>query len=205
MKSATSAQIAALNASRDSAIMPVRFAWFEGADASWGLGLWTWDEDIQTNVISGTTGLPVTRTYYGGCNLVIGDIPYVSDLTIQRVSVSMSQIADAAQELVRGRDLRLARCEIHEMQIDLDTGELAATPEIIFLGVVDGAPVSTPEAGAEGGITITIASEALLMLSRTNPRKSSHESQKRRSGDQFSKYASTVGSWDIPWYRKGAD
>ena len=117
----------------------------------------------------------------------------------------MSQIALPAQELVRGRDLRLARCEVHEMQVDLDTGQLATTPEIVFLGVVDGAPISTPAAGGEGGILIAIASEALLMLSRTNPRRSSHESQKRRSGDQFSRYASTVSSWDIPWARKGTE
>ena len=203
MKSLTSAQIAALMASRDRAIAPVRFAWFAGTD--WSLGLWTHDEDVQASVISGTTGLPETRTYYGGCNLVIGDIPYVSDLTIQRVTISMSQIALPAQELVRGRDLRLARCEVHEMQVDLDTGQLATTPEIVFLGVVDGAPISTPAAGGEGGILIAIASEALLMLSRTNPRRSSHESQKRRSGDQFSRYASTVSSWDIPWARKGTE
>lgn len=47
-------------------------------------------------------------------------------------------------------------------------------------------------------------SEVFAMLTRTNPRKSSYEGQKIRGGDQWSKWASTVSSWKVPWGEKAA-
>lgn len=208
MKNISSAFLSSLEAVRDGSIIPVQFVWFQAKDRASGnpaeLGLWTWDEDIQATVLSGTTGAPVSRTYYGAVNLEVSEIPYVSDLTIQTVTVSMSQIADATQQLVRGYDLRLAKCEIHEMTYNPSTGQLSSDPELAFLGQVDSAPITTPKVGEDGSIDISVVSDAISMLSRVNPRKSSYEGQKRRSDDEWGKYSSTVATWDIPWGKKSS-
>jgi hypothetical protein len=189
----------ALSQARDAGIIPRTFVWFSAKEISTGspvtLGLWT-------GVISGTTGLPEARTYYGAINLSPGETPRVSDMTAQTISLEMSQIADVTQELVRSYDLRLAKVEIHEMSIDPTSGALSAAPSIAFLGQVDGAPIDTPSVGEDGKLSISVISDAISMLNRTNPQKSSYEGQKRRSNDQWGKYSSTVKNWNIPWGTK---
>ncbi len=206
MKNISSSFGAVLAGVRDGSLVPVQFVWFRARDRATGapaeLGLWTWDDDISVQVLSGTTGLPVTRSYYGALNLEISDIHHVSDLTIQSVTIGMSQIADAAQQLVRGYDLRLAKCEIHEMAFNPETGTFASAPELVMLGEVDGAPLDTPAIGQDGGLEVTVVSDAISMLRRTNPQKSSYEGQRRRGGDEWGKYSSTVATWDIPWGKK---
>lgn len=203
MKNISAAYLATLQGARDGSLVPVTFVWFLGKVRATGapveLGLWTWDEDIEVTVLSGVSGLPVARTYYGAVNLSVGDIPYVSDLTVQSVTIGMSQIAPAAQKLVREYDIRLAKCEIHEMTYDKTTGSLSSAPEIAFIGRVDGAPLNTPAVGQAGSIEISISSDAISMLTRTNPAKSSYEGQRRRGGDAWGRYSSTIKTWDIPW------
>ncbi|WP_320188910.1 hypothetical protein RMS29_028290 (plasmid) [Agrobacterium rosae] len=203
MKNISSDYLATLKGARDGSLVPVTFVWFQAKIRANGapveIGLWTWDEDIEVTVLSGVSGLPVSRTYYGAVNLSVGNIPYVSDLTEQTVSVSMSQIATAAQRLVREYDARLAKCEIHEMTYDKTTGALSSAPEIAFIGRVDGAPLTTPAVGQAGSIEISLVSDAISMLTRTNPAKSSYEGQRRRGGDTWGKFSSTIKTWDIPW------
>lgn len=193
----------ALNASRDSGIVPRTFVYVTAKDRDTGapvsIGLWSGDEDVDFTVISGVTGLPVTRSYYGAVNLSVSSIPRVSDLTTQTVTIEMSQVAEITQLLVRGYDVRLAKVEIHEITLDTSSRLPSAVPDIAFLGEVDGAPIDTPAVGQDGRITISLVSDAISMLERVNPAKSSAEGQKRRSGDQWGKYSSTVGSWKIPW------
>lgn len=206
MKNLDPAFLAALVGARDTGLAPVRLVWIDAHDRETGdvvgRGFWTWDEDIEAEVIGGTTGTPVTRTYTGGADLSVGDIVYVSDLTIQSVEISMSQIADAAQDLVRGLDVRLARVEIHDGLIDPATGGFVAPPEPVFLGLVDAAPITTPAAGGEGSISLSVISEPISMLSRINPRKASYHGQAQRNGDQWGKYASTVSTWEIKWAKR---
>lgn len=208
MKNVSAAYQAALLGARDGSLVPVTFVWFQAKDRATGLpverGFWTWDEDVQVTVLSGTTGLPVNRTYYGAVSLEVSDIPYVSDLTVQTVTIGMSQIADAAQQLMRGYDMRLAKCEIHEMTFDTLTGQLSSAPEIAFIGEVVGAPIKTPAIGKDGSIEVSVISDAISMLTRTNPAKSSHEGQRRRNGDDWGINSSTIKTWGAPWGKKSS-
>lgn len=208
MRDISAAMMAGLEAARERGLAPRSFVYFHARDRSTGaeakIGLWTGDDDVAIPVVSALTGTEETRTYYGASNLQVSDIAYVSDLTTQTVTVTLSQIADVAQEVARTYDLRLARVEIHETIIDPDTGAPIAAAEPAFLGVVDGAPISTPTAGEDGAITISLIPDAIAMLERINPRKSSYEGQKRRSlpsgaADQFGLYSSSVGTWTIYW------
>lgn len=195
-------QLALANA-RDKGLVPRQFFWITVRDRESGepvdLGLWSGDEDIVLDVLSGSTGLPESRTYYGGVNLEIGEITRVSDLTIQSLDVSFSAIAPICKSIVFEHDPRLAKVEVHAGWLDTVTREITDEPEIDFLGEVDGAPVTTGSVGQDSNITLKVVSDAISMLARKNPRKRSYEAQKRRSGDEFGKYRNSTQSWHVKW------
>lgn len=208
MKNVAASYLSALIAARDKGVAPRAFVWFEGRSRSNGaleaIGLWSGDYDVTIAVTSGISGAPVSRPYIGaGSVLGISPIRQVSDLTIQTVTIDLSQIAPAAQEIVRGYDIRLGKVEIHEVTLDPVSRQPVAVPDLVFIGEVDGAPISTPARGGEGSIQIKAVSDAISMLSRRNYQKSSYEAQKRRGGDEFGKYGAVIANWTVPWGQKG--
>lgn len=203
MKNLDANFVTALNKARDYGLVPRQLLYITAKEIATGLpaeiGYWTGDEDINLDVISGITGLSVNRNYYGGVNLKLPNIPRVSDLTIQTISIDITNIASAVQLALRGYDLRLGKAEIHDGLLDVNTRQFVATPHISFLGEIDGAPINTGAVGQQGKASIKCVSDAISMLARTNPKKSSYESQKRRQDDQFGKYSSTIKTWRVPW------
>lgn len=204
MQTLDAAFLASLRASRDAGIAPVYFFWVRAKNRDTGadetMGLWSGDEDI-TQIVESPEGGTVSRAYLGGCNLRVADLVYVADLTDEPVTVTLSQIAPATQELVRGYDVRMAYCEIHATS--WSGGVLASTPQLQWIGVIDAAPISTPAIGGEGSIALTVRSELMAQLTAINPAKSSDSHQERRhAGDQFSRYAGSVHARKIQWYRK---
>lgn len=197
----------ALSAAPRYGIVPRRLAWFIAKDRTTGAaatgGIWTGSEDLNITVISGTNGSLVSRPYIGGMALEgIGDIPRTSDFTVQTVTINASQLADAAQQLFRQYDLRMAQVEIHEVLLDPATGNQLAPAQIVMLGRVDGAPVKTPRRGEAGSVTIKVVSDVMSMLTRTNPRKSSYQGQLVRQNDQWGKDSAVVATWKVPWGQK---
>ena len=195
---------AAIAAVRDQGVAPVWFAWFTGRDRDTGaavdMGFWSGDHDYALNVAMPDGSGAETRTYIGGCGLSVSGLYYTADLTDNAITVALSQIADAAQYLIRGLDLRLAQCEIHATS--LTGAALVSAPQLQFVGIVDEGPISTPSVGSDGGISLSIRSEIMAMLTATNPAKSSNAHQKRRNpADLFCKFASTINSRKIQWYR----
>lgn len=203
MREVTTAFANALTAATTRGIAPRRFFWATVRDLVSGapvsFGYWTGDRNITLDIPDGTTGSLVTRTYVGGVNLSVGTVPRTADLEVQEVDISLTAIPTAVQSLVRGHDARFASVEIHVGLLDPDTRLIVPDPAIEFLAIIDGAPIETGEAGGESRINIKARSDAVLMLSRKNPRRRSHEDQKRRSNDQFSKHASVVGTWQVRW------
>lgn len=166
------------------------------------MSFWTGDENVEMTVVSGLNGLPSARLFHGAVELRVGSIPRVSDLTIQTITVSLNIFADPVAQLVRGYDIRLAKIEIWDMLLDTTSRLPVSPPELVFLGEVDGSPVSVPEVGGEGSVEIKCVSDAISMLARKNYTKSSYEAQKLRGGDEWGKYANTVKTWRIPWGQK---
>lgn len=193
--------ITSVQASRDSGIAPVYFLWIEARNRATGatetMGLWSGDEDIAQNVRTATGGL-ASRDYLGGCNLSVDDLKLVANLTDEPVTVSMSQIADATQQLVRGYDVRLAYCEIHVTS--WVGGAFSSIPQVHTIGIVDDVPIGTPEVGGDGNIGLIIRSQLMTQLLAPNPAKSSDSHQKRRqAGDEFSKYSGTMQARKVQW------
>jgi hypothetical protein len=204
MRNITNDMAAALADAPQKGLVPRRYVWVTAKDRETGLpvseGFWSGDEDVMINVIDGRLGTIVARGYRGAGQLLqISPIPRVSDLTEQTVTIDLSQIAPAVQQLVRGYDVRLARVEIHEMTHSTISRQPVSPPEPVFVGVVDGAPINTPAVGGDGKAELRCVSDAISMLTRTNPRKSSYEAQKLRSGDEWGLYSGSVAGWDIKW------
>lgn len=202
MKQLEANLITSLQSARDGGIAPAHFFWVEARNRDTGatetMGLWTGDEDITVNVRTPSGGL-TSRAYIGGCNLSVTGIQYVADLTDNPITVSMSQIADATQQLVRGYDVRLAYCEVHATT--WTGGDLTSNPDIQWIGIIDDGPIATPSAGGEGQIALTVRSELMWQLTAVNPAKSSNAHQKRRSStDRFSEYAGKIRNRVIQWW-----
>lgn len=197
----------ALVNARAAGIVPRKLVTITGRDFETyddvAYSFWTGADDVTISVPSGVTGAMVSRLFMGGGALLsVSSIPRVSDLTIQTVTVTFSQVADSAQAMARGMDLRLGRVEIYDALLDPRQRTLCGSPQLVFLGEIDGAPIETPEVGGEGAVRVAVRSDAISMLTRKNPEKSSYENQRLRSGDEWSKYAGTVKTWRIPWGQK---
>jgi hypothetical protein len=203
MRNISVATLQALVDAPSKGIVPRKLFWATVKDRDTGdpvsFGFWSGDYTVSIDVLSGTTGLPVTRTYIGGCNLEVGEIARVSDLTSQPVTVSLSALPIVTQQLVRQYDARFARVEIHTALLSTVSRLPVDEPEIEMIGQIDGAPIETGAAGGESVITMTIRDDALLMLTRKNPRKRSNEGQKRRKDDGWGKYSAVAGTWRIVW------
>lgn len=161
-------------------------------------GFWTGDDPITQQVVSGQDGTLVTRSFIGDVGLVVPSIPQTTDLTVQSFEITLSQIADAVQTVIRGYDTRLAPLEVHVWILG-DSGAPVSPPEPEFVGIVDEASITTPASGGSGKASMMVLSEAMLMLTRKNPRKRSDEGQRRRSDDRFSRYSNASGLTQIYW------
>lgn len=187
-------------------MVPRRFLWVRPMTfatppvAATPVGIWTGDYPVAVTVMDGQTGTNTTRTYIGvGSKLKIPPIPRVSDLTIQTLSVKLSQLEPSTSNMVRANNVRFAKVDIHEGLFSTETRLIVANPELVFIGEVDGDPIETPSAGEVGSLTLQIVSDAIRSLTVTNPAKRSYEMQNGRSGDQFSRYSNTVGNIDLTW------
>lgn len=167
-------------------------------DAYWsGIGT------MSAEVVSPDTGLIEEREFFGVGGLIsVSDIPLVSNVSIQRVTVTMSQVADRVNELIREYDCKQARIDIWRGVYDPATRVLVAPAEVRFAGFVDVIEVSTPAEGGDGGVVMTCASHTQEMT-RSNSDTRSDASQKLRSAtDNFYQDTTVVGEWEVFWGQK---
>lgn len=198
---------AALTAAPERGIVPRKLVTFTGFAWETGeterMSFWSGDDAVTIDVISQINNLPSTRKFYGSVNLSVGRIIRSSQLVVQTVDVQMSANSPIVEELIRGIDIRLATVEIWDLLLDPRTRAIAGIAPA-YLGVVDGAPINTQSVSGEEVVEIAVVNDLMVMLTRTNAAKSSHEEQKKRvspSGaqDDFGKYAGSVSAWKVPW------
>lgn len=197
---------AVLAAIAKGTVIAREFVWLTVKDRDTGdphtRGFWTGTANITADVVDGLTGLSVSRAFLGGGLLIsVGAVPLVADISVRSVDVTLSQIADETQELVREYDARLAPLQIYRGYLDTDTRSLVAAPRARFVGFVDEMAIATPAEGGEGGITLTCVS-VTRELTRASTAVRSHEDLiARHPGDLFRRDANVVGKWDLAWGR----
>lgn len=167
------------------------------------VGFWSDVDDVTAEVVDPDTGFAVARDFYGSGTLIsIDPIPLVSNLTVQTVTVRMSQIVELVQQAVRDYDCKQARIEIHRGLFSPATRKMVAPAECRFVGFIDLIEIKTPSENEAGGVEMTCNSHTQELL-RSNPDTRSHESQILRSAtDNFFQDAATVGEWEHFWGRK---
>lgn len=140
-----------------------------------------------------------SRTYQPAGGLLRAD-PVVSEagLVVRMQTVRVSGVAPEIRQALLSYDPRLAPVELHRMVLDPLTGAAAGPPLRLFRGVIDAAPIPVPEKGGTVTIELTLAASS-RELTRGLAVTKSDESQRRRDGDRFRRYAAIAGEVDVWW------
>lgn len=180
------------------------FAWITAKTrgspvAEVNVGLWSDAGRFTCDVVDGLSGSTVSRTFYGAEVLSFPDVSLVSDISVRTVTLTLSGIGEAAEEMLRTYDLRGAPIQIYRGFFDPATMQIVSAARPRFIGFVDEAPVETASEGSESTITLSCASHTRELLRKSTDVRS-HESQILRSAsDDFLKDVNVVGEWDIAW------
>lgn len=162
--------------------------------------MWSDYGNINTSVINPDTGLVETRAFYGSGNLVsISDIPLVSNLTAQDITVELSHLAANAEALVREYDVRQSVIQIFRGLFNVETRRMITPAFPRFSGFIDTIQISTPSENEEGRTSMTCASHT-REITRANTATRSHASQRLiNPNDTFYKDSASTSSWEIWW------
>lgn len=171
--------------------------------APYSHGFWSDAGNVSAPVLNPNTGLAVTRNFEGSGTLIsISDIALVANLTVQSVTIEMSQLDPAVELIVRGYDLRQAGVEVYRGLFNPSTRKIVAPALCRFVGFVDEVEIKTPKEGEPGSISLTCVSHAQEMT-RANADTRSDASQRRRSAtDNFFQDVTTIGEVEFFWGRK---
>lgn len=182
------------------------FIWFIVKDRETGDpvtdGYWSDVGDISAEVIDPNTGGAVSRTFHGaGALIQISDIPLVSNITVQTVSVRLSQVSERINDLIRGYECKQGQVQIWRGMFSPETRSMVAPATPRFVGFIDNIDVNTPAENEDGAVILTCVSHTQEMT-RYNPDTRSDASQRVRSGtDNFYQDTTVVGGWQHFWGR----
>lgn len=194
------------SAIQQRSLVPRDFIWLIARDRTSGApvaeGVWSGAGDFTAAVIDPHTGGSQTRQFFGsGALISVGDIALVQGITVQTLTITLSQLDAGINDYVRTFDLKQAEIQIFRGFLDPDTRLLVAPATPRFVGFIDDAPITTPKENTSGGITITATSNT-QELTRANSDARSDASQRLRSAnDNFYQDVSVVGGWQIFWGR----
>jgi len=161
--------------------------------------LWSDRYDVTAPVLDLDTNTVTTVAWQGAAGLVeISDLSFVSNLTVTEAAISLAAYGVDVDRLLREYDAAQGRVRIWRGFLDVNTRQLVAPAESIYIGEVDDIQLPTGAEGEETVATLTVL--ASQELTRANPETRSHTSQLRRDPtDDFFKYAATVGKWVMWW------
>src|SRR4051812_22077254 len=128
------------------------FVWFVVRNRSDGSpvtdGYWSDVGQLTASVVDPETGGTQSRTWFGADGLIsISDIPLVSTLTVQHVTITLSQVSDRINDLVRTYDCKQGQVQIFRGLFDPLTREMVGPAFPRFVGFIDEAPIRTPKEG----------------------------------------------------------
>lgn len=188
---ATAAAVQSRRASR-SGITSHALIWIQAKNrntqATESLGLWTGPDHQQF----------MGRTYYGAGNVLeMGAIQTEIGLSVRRLRIGLSAVSGEVEMMLRGYEPKGAPVEVHRAEFD-DGGVLLATPERIFKGWINTAPIVTPAIGGMATAAIECVSNS-RMLTLFGKNVKSDAQQRQRDGDRFRRNATSAGEAKIYW------
>lgn len=174
--------------------------WVSARDRSTGvveqIGFWT-GVDHQQFTIEGQS-----RTYYAaGAMLKVDPIRLQTGIKVRKQRVTLSQVSNEVQQLIRGYDPRHAPVELHRALFHPLTENLIDEPHVLLRGYIDKVIVSTPEKGGSGNVSIEIATEARALTKPLSRFRSDASLRARDPGDAFRQYATLTETAEVLWGR----
>lgn len=172
--------------------------WITAKDRSTGdaasIGFWN-GADHETITVNG-----YARLYYGAGSMIgLDAITYQTGLTVRMQRVTISPLSDEAATLLRSYDPRFARVEVHRAFYDLDTDAMLDTPQQVFSGWIDQAPITTPAKNGEAQAQLTLSGQEQIFTRTLSVVKSQAALANRSSTDEFRKYADLAGQIPVQW------
>lgn len=163
-------------------------------------GMWSDVGNITAAMVDPDTGLIVNRGFYGTGSLVnISAIPAVANLSVQTVTISLSQVHDRVEQLVSDYDCQQARVQVHRGLFSPVSRQMVAPAECRFVGFVDQIEIKTPPENGEGSVELSCVSHT-QEFTRSNPATRSSATQLLRSPtDGFYDDADTSIEWEVFW------
>lgn len=201
MKSYSANTVAALAARR---LLPRDFLTITARERDTGepvtVGFWSDLANVSALVVDPETGEPDLRSFYGAGSLIaISDIPAIVGVSVENVTLTMSQLHDQVEQAIRLYDCKQARVEIHTGLLDPDSRKLVDPAEPVFVGFIDKIEIRTPAEGGEGAAILTCASGTQELLRNNPSTRSNADQQVRAPGDTFFVDAAVAGDWDHYW------
>lgn len=171
--------------------------WITAKDRSTGnpitFGFWNGEDDRNFTIDA------VSRLYYGAGNLALPEpVIYSVGLRVSTYTLDLSPLSPEVQAALRTYDARLAPVEIHRAALDPQSDTLIEEPMRILKGIVEEAPIGTPEVGGEATMQVRISTSAVQLTKRLTQTKSD-ATQSLRSGDRFARYIDVSGQVPVSW------
>lgn len=165
--------------------------------------MWSDVGTTTVGVIDPDTGLVDNRTFVGSGTLVqVSPVALVANLSVQDLRITMSQVHERVNQLVRLYDCQQGRVQLFRGLYDPSSRLLVAPAFARFVGFIDLLNITTPEEGGEGEVEFTIKSHT-QEITRSNPDTRSDTSQRIRSStDDFFVDSSVTGEWEMFWGSK---
>lgn len=186
---------------RRTALVQVDLVWLEVSDRETGdpigAGFWNGPGDDTITVTDLFTGVSLARGFYAGGLTEIVKPTYKTGLDIGTMDLTFSAIDSEVQTVFRGYEPRGAKIQAWQMTYDPDDYS-KTTPEPVFKGWVNKAPIEIGAPGGEALINVTAVNSARI-LTFASGRKKSHEAQKKRTNDQFRKSKGIAGNVIVRW------
>lgn len=184
------------------------FIWFVVRNAETGEpvtdGYWSGAGTINADVLDPDTGGAVSRQFVGAGGLIqISDIPLVSNVTVQNVTVQLNQVMDRINELVRDYDCKQGTVIIWRGLYNPDTRKMVQAAIPRFYGFIDTIEINTPSENSEGGVVLTCTSHTQEMTRSNSDTRSDASQRLRLSTDNFYVDTTVVGTWQHFWGRAG--
>lgn len=163
------------------------------------VGYWSDVGSINADVINPRTQATETRLFNGAGSLIaVSPIPLVSNLSVQAVTIDVSQVSNA-NELIRAYDAKQGKVEVYRGLFEVDSLTQIEPAFPRFFGFIDEVTIQTPAENDMGGISISCVSHTQELM-RSNPATRSDAYLRKRSAtDSFRRHAAVVGGWDIKW------
>lgn len=172
----------------------------DGSNNPVSAAYWNGKSNITTNVISGSTGSSVSRTYVGIGKLInVDDIPLTNDLNIRTVSAYLNYLDDNIRTLLYGYNLRWAQVEVHRMLFDPVTSAVVEAQLPRLVGYVSHVELVEPSEGSYGHVKFDVVGRSWELSLPNNLTRSNASAHLRDATDDFYQYTPQMAKRTLYW------